>query len=71
MKTNILLKVVTTTIKYKTKEQNGGFLGMLFETLGASLLRNFLTGKGMLRAAYGNKKGNGILRAGYENKMDF
>ena len=27
-----------------------------------------LTGKGMLRAGYGNKKGKGMLRAGYGNK---
>ena len=44
---------------------------MLFGTLGASLLGNMLTEKGMLRAGYGNKKGKGILRAGYVSKMDF
>ena len=27
---NILLKVVTKTIKNETEEQRGGFLGMLF-----------------------------------------
>ena len=27
-----------------------------------------LTGKGMLRAGYGNKKGKGMLRAGYGSK---
>ena len=44
---------------------------MLLGTLGASLLRNLLTGKGIYRAG----KGKGITRAGYENnsnnKMDF
>ena len=30
-----------------------------------------LTGKGIVRADYGNKKGKGMLRAGYGNKMDF
>ena len=34
----ILLKGVTKTIENKTKEQRGGFLGMLLGTLGASLL---------------------------------
>ena len=49
---NILLKGVTKTIKNKQKR---GFLGMLLGTLGASLLGNILTEKGMLRAGYGNK----------------
>ena len=39
---------------------------MLLGILGASLLGNLLTGKGV------NKKGKGCLRAGYgNNKMDF
>ena len=51
---NILLKGVTKTIKNKTKEQKGGFLGMLLGTLGASLLGNILARKGIVRAGYGN-----------------
>ena len=47
---NILLKRVTKTIKNETKEQIGGFLSMLLGTLGASLLGNILTGKGIVRA---------------------
>ena len=54
----ILLKGVTKTIKNETKEQRGGFLSMLLGTLGASLLGNLLTGKGMMRA------GKVIVRAG-------
>ena len=42
---NILIKGVNKTIKNETKEQKGGFLSMLLGTLGASLLRNLLTGK--------------------------
>ena len=42
---NILLKGVTKTIKNKTKEQKGGFLSILFGTLGASFLGNLLAGK--------------------------
>ena len=66
---NILLKGVTKTIKDETKEQKGGFLSTLLGTLGASLLGNLLTGKGIVRAGYGNhlKKGKGIVRAGYGN----
>ena len=30
-----------------------------------------LTGRGIIRADNGNKKGKGTLRAGYGNKMDF
>ena len=37
---NILLKGVTKTIKKETKELKGGFLCMLFGTLGAILLGN-------------------------------
>ena len=44
---------------------------MLLDTLGASLLGNMLTGKGIVRASYGNKKEKGIVRAVYGNKMDF
>ena len=64
---NILLKRVTKTIKNETKAQKGGFSGMLLGTLGASLLGNLLTGKGILRAGSGNSKGKGILRAGSGN----
>ena len=52
---NILLKGVTKTIKNGTKEQKGGFLIMLLGTLGASLLGNLLSGKGIVKAGYGNK----------------
>ena len=44
---------------------------MLLGNLGASLLGNMLSGKGIVRAGYENKKGKGILRAGYGSKMDF
>ena len=43
---------------------------MLLDTLGASLLRNLLSGKG-IKADSENKKGKGIVRAGYGNKIDF
>ena len=55
---NILLKGVTKRIKNETKEQKGGFLSMLLGTLGASLLRDLLTGKGFVRV------GEGTIRAG-------
>ena len=68
---NILLKGVTKTIKNETKEQNGGFLSMLLGTLGASLLGNLLTGKGIIRIGTGNKKGKGTVRAGTGKQWDF
>ena len=59
----ILLKGISKTIENETKEQRGGFLGMLLSTLGASLLGNLLTGgKGMMRA------GDGIVKAGDGSK---
>ena len=60
---NILIKGVTKTIEIETKEQELGFLSMLFCTLGASLLGNLLTRKGIVRAGTRNKKGKGIVRA--------
>ena len=61
----ILLKGVTKTVKNETKEQKGGFLGTLVGTLGSLLLGNFLSGKGIVKAGSGNKKGKGIVRASY------
>ena len=62
----VLLKVVSETIQNEAKEQRGGFLTMLLDTLGASLLGDLLTrrlsGKGVIRV------GKGVIRAGYESK---
>ena len=52
---NILLKVVTNTIKNETKEQKGGFLSILLGTLDASLLGNLLSGKRIVRAGAGKE----------------
>ena len=84
---NILLKVVSKTVQNEVKEQKRGFLSLLLATLGASLLGNLLTGKGIVRAgtgnhslnsstSYENKKGKEIVRAGtgnrsYENKKEW
>ena len=46
----LLVKGISQTIKYETKEQKGGFLKMLLGTLAASLFGNELTGKGVIRA---------------------
>ena len=71
---DLLLKGVTQAVQNEVKEQKGGFLSMSLGTLGASLLGNLLTGKGIYRAGKGkgiNRAGEGVLRAGYGNKMDF
>ena len=44
---------------------------MLLGTLGASLLGHLLTGKGVVRASAGNKKGKGIVRAGTGKQWEF
>ena len=73
----LLLKRVTETVQNEVKERKGGFLSMLLDTLGASLLANILTGGGANRAGKGqgiNRAGEGVLRAGYgsrSSKMDF
>ena len=38
---------------------------MLLGTLGPTLLGNLLSGKGIVRTGFGNKKEKGIARAGY------
>ena len=71
---SLLLNGVTETIQNEVKEQKGGFLSMLLCTIGASLLGNLLTGRGVNRAGKSkgiNRAGQGIVRAGYGNKMDF
>ena len=55
-----MLKGVTKTIKNETKEQRGRFLSMLLGTLGASLLGNLLSGKGIARVGYGDPLQNKI-----------
>ena len=74
---NILLKGVTETVENELKEQKWGFISMLLGTLGASLIENLLTGKGIYRAGKVkgiNRAGERIVRAGYGNhfsKIDF
>ena len=45
----VLIDAVKEAVKHETKKQEGGFLGMLLGTLGTPMLRNTLTGKGVLR----------------------
>ena len=49
----LLIKSVKETVKNETKEQKGGFLGMLLVTLGASLLGSLLTVKSTIRRSEG------------------
>ena len=69
----LLFNGVTETVQNEVKEQKGR--RMLLGTLGASLLGNLLTGKGVYRAGKGkriSRAGEGIVGAGYaNNKMDF
>ena len=44
----LLIKGVSKKIKNEAKEQKFGFISMLLGTLGASLLGNLLTGKGII-----------------------
>ena len=61
----LLIKGVTKTTKNEAKEQRSGFLGMLLGTIGASLLGNILTGKGVIRAGDGTiEAGEGTFRPG-------
>ena len=67
----LLLKGITESVQNEIKEQKGGFLSTLLGTLGASLLGNLLTGKGVSKKGKGiHRAGEGIVRAGEAN-MDF
>ena len=47
-KPSLLIKDISETVKEQAKQQKGGFIHMLISTLGASLLRNMLAGKGVI-----------------------
>ena len=52
----LLIKRVSQTIKNEGKKIIEGFLGILLDTLGASLLNNLLAGKGTIRAVEGTAR---------------
>ena len=65
----LLLKGVTETIQNEVKEQEGEFPNMLLGTLGASLLGNYLTGKGVMAKSVSEEtkstsQGRGVYRSG-------
>ena len=67
----LLLKRITETVWNEVKEQKGGFLSMLWNKLGASLLGNILSGRDMNRTAEGaiaKRQDRGIVGTGYGNK---
>ena len=49
----LLIKCVSQTIENEANEPNGGFLSMLFGTLGASLLGNMSPSKGVRATSSG------------------
>ena len=66
----LLLKGVGETVQNESEKQKGGFLSILLGTLGASLLGNILTGKGMTAKIQGpgmKRAGERIVRAGHGN----
>ena len=66
----LLLKGITESIQNEVKEQKGGFLSIFLGTLGASLLGNLLTRKGINKKCKGiNRAGEGIVRAGEGNLL--
>ena len=59
----VLIDCVSETVQNEIKRQGGGFLSMLIGALGALMLGNVLTEKGVVRAR------KGVVRAemGYNN----
>ena len=65
----LLIKGVSKTIKNEAKEQKGGFLNILLYTLGATLLGNLSTGKGVkfkIPRPGVRRAGEGMIRAGQD-----
>ena len=65
----LLIKGVSKTIKNEAKEQKGGFLNILLYTLGATLLGNLSTGKGVkvkISRPGVRRAGEGMIRAGQD-----
>ena len=63
----LLIKDLSEKIKNEVKEQKGGFLGMLLDTLSDSLLGNLLTCKGTITTSQRRgtiRAGKGAIRAG-------
>ena len=52
----LFIKGVSETIRNETKQQKGWFLGMVLDTLGASLLGNLLAGKRVMTAGEGTTR---------------
>ena len=68
----LLLKGVTEIVQNEIKEEKRGFLSMLLGTLGANLLGNILSGRGINKASKGleiNRTDEGIVRADYGKKQ--
>ena len=61
----VLLKGVSETIQNEAKEQKRGFLSIFLGTLGASLLGDLLTGKGIITAD------ERVIRAGDHSTTSF
>ena len=68
----LLFEGVSEKSKKQAKEQKGGVFSMVLSTLGAILLGDVLTGRGIDRAGEGIvRAGYGDKRQGHQNKMDF
>ena len=68
----VISKEVTESVQNEIKEQKGGFFSILLGTLGASLLGNLLTGKGVNKKVKGiHRAGERIVTAGEGNNMNF
>ena len=67
----LLLEGVSEIIKTEVKEQTGGFLSMLLDTLVARLLGNMLADKGVIRAGEGTARvGYGSIRSSLKKIFD-
>ena len=62
-KSGLLIKGISEKFENEAEEQKGGLLEMLLETLGASLLRNLLTGKGTITTGEGKLEQMKIFKA--------
>ena len=57
----LFIKGISKAIKSEKNKQKGGFLPMLLGKLAASILRNALIGKGVIRAGEGKIRACGAV----------
>ena len=66
----LLIKGVTEIVQNEVKELKGGFLSMLLDTLGASLLGNILAEKGAIATSHKKRTSKGAIPTSHKKRIN-